>query len=79
MITTKDYKKRLNVGDLILYCKGGAQDEDIGYISGIFLDRGYRKYEVIWLKAEDEVKHSLETTISINDMPESYILPIVKI
>ena len=80
MISTKDYNKPIKVGDLIWYQKDNGQaygGEDVGYVSDIFVVTGKRRYKVIWLKQQDKVPYSEETTISIKDMPNSYIFPVL--
>jgi hypothetical protein len=80
MIPTKDYKKPIKVGDLIWYQKDGGQSyggEDVGYVSDIFVVTGKRRYKVIWLKQQDKISYSEETTNSIKDMPNSYIFPVL--
>jgi len=80
MIPTKDYNKPIKVGDLIWFQKDSSEcygGEDLGYVSEIFVFKGLKKLKVIWFKEQDKVSYSEETTISIKDMPNSYIFPVL--
>jgi hypothetical protein len=81
MISTKEYKKPLKVGDLIWFNKGktdGYDHEDIGYIKSIVMIRETKRYIVFWFKCStDNPIESHETRNSIKDMNNSYIFPVL--
>ena len=79
MISTKEYKEDIKVGDLIWYCKDNEEygGEDIGYVSDIINVKGLIKYTVKWFKAKDKITWSEETKQSIKDMEFSYIIPVL--
>jgi hypothetical protein len=80
MISTKEYNKPLKVGDLIWFHKDNPDayaTEDMGYINDIYVVKGLKKYNVIWLRMPDSISHTEETKQSIKDMPNSYIFPVL--
>ena len=80
MISTKEHKGSLQVGDLIWFqkdcseCYGG---EDIGYVRDISEVQNIKKYKITWLKTSDNISSTEETKYSIKDMPNSYIIPVL--
>ena len=78
MISTKEYKGKFQVGDLIWYSiKGEGAEEDLGYIHKVFVENGIKKYKVTWFIDGTEQPESEETKDSIKNMPDSYIFPVL--
>jgi hypothetical protein len=78
MISTKEYKEDIKVGDLIWFHKDnpeGYGGEDIGYVRNIHKVKGLTKYSITWFKSYDGINSTEETKQSIKDMEFSYILP----
>ena len=80
MISTKEYKEDIKVGDLIWFQKDSSEcygGEDLGYVSEIFVFKGLKKLKVFWFKAKDKITYSEETKQSIKEMKFSYIIPVL--
>jgi hypothetical protein len=78
MISTKEYKEDIKVGDLIWFQKDSSEcygGEDIGYVRDIHKVKGLTKYSITWFKSYDGINSTEETKQSIKDMEFSYILP----